>query len=356
MSQPARIELEIKRLALRHTWTTTTSSSDFRDTIHLRYLRDGITGYGEGAPIPRYGESAQSAFVALQALVPMLATADPWSFHPLLAHARTLLGPHQPAALAAVDLALFDWLGKKLNLPLHRYFGLDPASAPLTSFSLGIDTPERTRQKVLEADPYPILKIKVGLDSDEETITTVRSLTSKPIRVDANEGWTDPEEAIRKIRWLEALGVELIEQPMPAHMLAETRYVRSRVHLPIFADEACTRAASFPQLRNSYDGVNVKLDKTGGILEAYHWISLARALDLKVMLGCMVSSSCSSTAAAQLASLADFCDLDGNLLLANDPFHGVQVEQGRLLLPQGPGLGVKPLDFGAACLSSSNQP
>ncbi len=342
MSSPARIELEIKRLALRHTWTTTMSSSDFRDTVRLRYIRDGVTGYGEGAPISRYGESAASALQALEALTPWLATADPWRFDPLLARARILLGPHQNAALAAVDLALFDWLGKQLNLPLHRYFGLNPATAPLTSFSLGIDTLECTRQKTLEADLYPILKIKVGLDSDEETITTVRSLTAKPIRVDANEGWTDPEEAIRKIHWLEALGVELIEQPMPAHMLAETRYVRSRVHLPIFADEACTRAASLPQLRESYDGINVKLDKSGGVLEAYRWIALARSLELKVMLGCMVSSSCSTTAAAHLAPLVDFCDLDGHLLIANDPFRGVQVEQGHLILPPGPGLGIQP--------------
>ena len=356
MSQPARLEFEIKRLALRHTWTTTMSSSDFRDTIHLRYIRDSITGYGEGAPISRYGESAASAFQALRALTPWLATADPWRFDPLLAQARILLGPHQNAALAAIDLALFDWLGKKLDIPLHRYFGLDPATAPLTSFSLGIDTPERTRQKTLEADPYPILKVKVGLESDEETIATIRSLTSKPIRVDANEGWTDPEEAIRKIHWLETLGVEFIEQPMPASMLAETRYVRSRVHLPIFADEACTRAASLPQLRESYDGINVKVDKAGGILEAYRWIALARSLDLKVMLGCMVSSSCSSTAAAQLAPLADFCDLDGHLLIVNDPFRGVQVEQGQLVLPQGPGLGVELTDRAVVGLSHSTQP
>ncbi len=344
--QPARIELEIKRLTLRHTWTTTLSSSDVRDTVHLRYIRDGITGHGEGAPIPRYGQSAASALQALQPLLPWLSTADPWRFDSLLAHARALLGPHQPAALAALDLALFDWLGQQLDLPIHRYFGLDPAQAPLTSFSLGIDTPERIRQKTLEAAPYPILKIKVGPDSDqasdEATLTSIRSLTSKPIRVDANEAWTDPEQAIRKIRWLEALGVELIEQPMPAAMLAETRYVRSRVHLPIFADEACTRASSIPQLRESYDGINVKLDKTGGLLEATRWIALARALDLKVMLGCMVSSSCSITAAAQLAPLADLCDLDGHLLLAHDPFHGVQVEQGRLLLPDRPGLGLEP--------------
>ena len=347
MSPSARIELKVKRLELRHTWTTTMSSSDFRDTVHLSYTRDGITGHGEGAPIPRYGESAASALQALEALTPWLSTADPWRFDPLLAQARERLGPQQSAALAAVDLALFDWLGKRLDMPVYRFFGLDPALAPLTSFSLGIDTPERIRQKTLEAEPYPILKIKVGLDSDEATLTSVRSLTPKPIRVDANEGWTDPDEAIRKIRWLEALGIQLIEQPLPASMLAETRYVRSKVHLPIFADEACTRAASLPQLREAYDGINVKLDKTGGLLEAYRWIAAARTLDLKVMLGCMVSSSCSCTAAAQLAALADFCDLDGHLLLSNDQLRGVQVEHGRLLLPVRSGLGIEerlPLD------------
>ena len=317
------------------------SSSGFRDTIHLRYTRDGVTGFGEGAPILRYGESAASALQALEALVPWLSTADPWRLDSLLAHARSLLGLHAHAALAAVDLALCDWRGKQLGVPVHRLLGLDPTLAPLTSFSLGIDTPERTLQKTLEADPYPILKLKVGLDSDEETITSVRSLTSKPIRVDANEGWTNAEEAIRKIRWLEALGVELIEQPMPAYMLAETRYVRSRVNLPIIADEACTEVTSIPLLRESYDGINVKLDKAGGLHEAYRWIATARALDFKVMLGCMVSSSCSCTAAAQLASLADFCDLDGHLLIANDPFRGVLVEEGRLLLPELPGLGVE---------------
>ena len=153
-------------------------------------------------------------------------------------------------------------------MPLYKFLGLDPADAPITDFSIGIDTPEITRQKTREAEDFPVLKVKVGLKTDEATIEAVRSVTNKPIRVDANEGWTDKEEAIRKINWLESQGVEYVEQPMPAHMLEETRYVRSKVHLPIFADEACTDVTMIPKLVDAYDGINVKLDKSGGILEA----------------------------------------------------------------------------------------
>ena len=187
-----------------------------------------------------------------------------------------------------------------------------------------------------------MLKVKVGLKTDEPTIEAVRSVSKKPIRVDANEGWTDKEEAIRKINWLETQGIEYIEQPMPAHMIEETKYVRSKVHLPIFADEACTDVSMIPRLSEAYDGINVKLDKSGGILEALCWIEVARAMKMKVMLGCMVSSSCSVTAAAHLSPLVDYADLDGNLLVANDPWLGVRVEKGRLILPKGLGLGLVP--------------
>jgi L-alanine-DL-glutamate epimerase-like enolase superfamily enzyme len=213
----------------------------------------------------------------------------------------------------------------------------------VTTFSIGIDTPEITRQKMREAEDFPVLKVKVGLKSDEETIEAVRSVTKKPLRVDANEGWTDKEEAIRKINWLESQGVELIERSMPAHMFEETRYVRGKVHIPILADEACTSAAMIPQLAEAYDGVNVKLDKSGGVMEAYRWIKFAHAMKMRVMLGCMVSSSCTVTAAAHLAALVDYPDLDGNLLISNGPYQGVKVKKGRLILPGEPGLGLKVL-------------
>ena len=337
--QRATVATEIIRLKLKHTWTTVMSSSDYRDTLHVHYTRDGITGYGEGAPIVRYNESAATGKEAVDRVRPLLESADPAAFAKLTDEIfRKIDG--QYAAKAAMNIALMDWTGKKLGVPLYRYFGLDPADTPITTFSIGIDDPAKTRAKVEEAAAFPVLKIKVGLDTDEATIAAVRAVTKKPLRVDANEGWKDKEEAVRKINWLEKQGVEFIEQPMPAHMIEETRWVRSRVHLPIIADEACLHAQDIPKLKDAFDGVNVKLDKSGGMLEAYRMIQIARSLGMKVMIGCMVSSSCSVTAAAQLSPLVDYADLDGNLLISNDPFIGVTVKNGKLILPKGPGLGL----------------
>jgi L-alanine-DL-glutamate epimerase-like enolase superfamily enzyme len=341
--QSPQVNVELKRLNLRHTWTTTMSSSAYRETVNVRYTRAGVTGYGEGAPIVRYKEFPAEAKQAFEENLDYIAKGDPKSFDGFLANIRKRLGDHQRAAMAGVDIAVMDWVCKRLNVPLYEYFGLDPLATPVTTFSIGIDTPEITKQKTIEAADYPVLKVKVGLKTDEETISAVRSVTKKPLRVDANEGWTDKDEAVRKINWLETQGVELIEQPMPAHMFEEIKYVRSKVHLPIIADEACTSAAVIPKLKEAYDGINVKLDKSGGILEAHRWIGMARALDMKVMLGCMISSSCSCTAAAQLSPLVDYADLDGFLLISNDPFSGMTVEKGKITLPPGPGLGLKVL-------------
>ena len=335
----ATLTSKIVRLNLRHTWTTTMSSSAYRDTLHTAYTRGGITGHGEGAPIVRYHEDAASAQKAVESVRELLLTADPMQFAKIMAEVFKRV-PGEWAGKAAIDIALMDWVGQKLGIPLYSYFGLDPKDTPLTTFSIGIDTPEITKQKTLEAADYPVLKVKVGLATDEPTIEAVRSVTRKPLRVDANEGWKDKEEAVRKINWLEKMGVEFIEQPMPAEMLEETRWVRGRVHIPIIADEACQHASDIPKLRECFDGVNVKLDKSGGMLEGYRMIQIAKALGMKTMLGCMISSSVTVTAAAHLSPLVDFSDLDGNLLISNDPFHGVRVEKGKLILPRGPGLGL----------------
>jgi L-alanine-DL-glutamate epimerase-like enolase superfamily enzyme len=316
------------------------SSSDYRDTLHVRIRRDGLTGTGEGAPIVRYKESAETGRKAIEPLKAYLASAD--LRHYTKVHDeifRRIDG--EWAAKSAVDIAVLDWAAQKLGVPLHRLFGLDAADTPLTTFSIGIDKPETTRQKVREAEAFPRLKIKVGLDSDEATIEAVRSVTKKPLIVDANEGWKDKEEAVRKIKWMETQGIELIEQPLPAHMLEEARWMRGKVNMPIFADEALLHPKDMPKLADAFDGINIKLDKCGGPLEAYHMIRMARSLGLKVMLGCMVSSSVTITAAAHLSPLVDFADLDGNLLIANDPYQGVRVEKGKLILPQGPGLGLR---------------
>ncbi len=337
----ATVESKIVRLKLRHTWTTVMSSSEYRDTVKVRYTRDGITGVGEGAPIVRYQENAAEAQGAIESVQRMLVAADPYQFAKVMAEVgRRVAG--QQAAKAAIDIALMDWFGQKLGVPLYTYFGLDAGDAPVTTFSIGIDDPKMTRQKVQEAEDYPVLKIKVGLDTDEATIEAVRSVTKKPLRVDANEGWNDKEEAVRKINWLESQGVEFVEQPMPAAMIDETRWVRSRVHIPIIADESCLHPVDIPKMAGAFDGVNVKLDKAGGMLEAYRMIEIAKSLGMKTMLGCMISSSVSVTAAAHLSPLVDYADLDGNLLIANDPYTGVLVKNGKLVLPNRPGLGLKP--------------
>jgi L-alanine-DL-glutamate epimerase-like enolase superfamily enzyme len=331
--------VETVRLRLRDTWTTTMSSSDSRDTIHVSVTRDGLTGRGEGAPIVRYNESAKSAAAALEPAAKEFGAADLREYRKTIAEAHARLGSEW-AAKAAFDIAVMDWAAQKMGVPLFRLLGLDPAAAPLTSFSIGIDTPEITRRKVREAEAYPILKIKVGLDSDEATMDAVRSVTRKTLRVDANEGWKTKEEAVRKINWLEKNGVEFVEQPMPAAMLEEMSWVRKRVHIPVIADEASLHPADIPKLAPYFDGINVKLDKCGGILEALRMIEIAKSLGLKTMLGCMISSSVSITAAAHLSPLVDYADLDGNLLIANDPYSGVKVLHGKLVLPTRPGLGL----------------
>jgi L-alanine-DL-glutamate epimerase-like enolase superfamily enzyme len=337
---PATVETEIVRLRLRHTWTTTMSSSDYRDTLHVRYRRDGLTGVGEGAPIIRYHEDAAGCQQAVQSVTDFIAAADPLEYDKTLTEVlRRIEG--RWAAKAALDIALLDWVGQRRGLPIYAMLGLDPADAPITTFSIGIDTPEVTRQKVREAEPFPVLKIKVGLDTDEATIAAVRSVTDKPLRVDANEGWKDREIAIRKIEWLATQGVEFIEQPLPAAMLDDIAWLKQRSAMPIIADEACLRPEDIPGLAGAYDGINVKLDKAGGILQGYRMIQIARALGLKTMLGCMISSSVSITAAAHLSPLVDYADLDGNLLIANDPYEGVKVADGKLVLPDRPGLGVR---------------
>jgi L-alanine-DL-glutamate epimerase-like enolase superfamily enzyme len=338
-ADPAGLSTRILRLELRHQWTTTMSSSDHRDNLLVRFTRDGTTGFGEGAPIVRYDENAESARKAVESVREYFLSADPWQFEKVMADVfRRIQG--QYAGKAALDIALMDWIGQRLGIPLFRYFGLDPNDTPLTSFSIGIDSPDITRQKVREAEGFPILKIKVGLKTDEPTIEAVRSVTNKPLRVDANEGWTDREEAVRKINWLEGQGVEFVEQPMPASMMEDIRWVRKRVHLPLIADEACLHPTDIPKLVDAYDGVNIKLMKCGGMFEAFRMIQIAKSLGLKTMLGCMIESSIGVTAAAHLSPLVDFADLDGNLLIANDPYSGAKVKQGKLILPDRPGLGL----------------
>jgi len=334
-----RFSLSVKRLTLKHTWTIARNSSDYKDNVFVRIERDGVVGWGEAAPNVRYGESAEKTVGVLEQARPLFESSDWFEYVDLRRQWETFT-KDQTCAGAALDMAVLDWVGRKLNVPLYQLLGLDGSQTPVTTFSIGIDTPDVVRQKVREAAEFPVLKIKVGRDNDAEILAAVRDVTNCPLRVDANEGWRDRQTALDKIRWLQDLGVELIEQPMPAGMLEETAWLRDRVDIPIIADEAVKRAADIPELAQAYDGINIKLMKSGGIQEALRMIHVARALGLKIMLGCMIASSVSITAAAHLSPLIDYADLDGNLLIADDPFAGVTVGHGRLVLPAGPGLGV----------------
>jgi L-alanine-DL-glutamate epimerase-like enolase superfamily enzyme len=332
------LSYEIKRLELQHTWTISRSSSDFKENIIVTLEQDGVTGIGEAAPNTRYGETTESTLAVIEKAIPLFETCDPRQFVDL-GYAIQALDPAQTAAKAALDIALMDWVARSLDLPLYRYFGLDKAKTPLTSFTIGIDTPDIVREKVREAESYPLLKIKVGTENDEEIIDAVRSETDKPLMVDANEGWQDKQDALDHIEWLIPRGVQVIEQPLPSDRMEDTRWLRDRVTIPIIADESVRSARDIPRLAEAFDGINIKLMKSGGLQEALRMIWLARSLDMKVMIGCMVETSAGVSAAASISPLVDFADLDGNLLITNDPFLGVTVDQ---VLPDRPGIGVIP--------------
>ena len=330
---------KIRKLELHNVWTISRNSSYCKENVFVKIDKDGITGYGEAAPNVRYGENAELTEKMIRHASEAILRQDFLKYTQVKEILDELI-VGQNCAKAALDIAVMDWVAKSLNMPLYKMLGLDADKTPMTSYSIGIDEIDVIKRKTMQAADYPVLKIKVGNDNDEEIINAVRNVTDKPIRVDANEGWTDKETAIRKIKWMQSMGVEFIEQPMPAKMLEETAWLRERADVPLIADEAVLTAADIPLLAEAYDGINIKLMKAGGIQEALKMIQTARAYNLKVMIGCMIESSIAITAAAQVSPLVDWADLDGNLLISNDPFSGVKVSQGRMILNELPGIGV----------------
>jgi L-alanine-DL-glutamate epimerase-like enolase superfamily enzyme len=331
-------------LPLRHAWTISRGTSTSKRNVLVELRSGGHVGHGEAAPNVRYGETADTVNEALQQLAPVVAGGDVRYFRRLSETLEEAL-PGNYAAKASLDLALHDLAGKTLGVPLYRILGIDPSRMPVTSFSIGIDTPEMLARKVAEAEPYPILKVKLGAEGVRETFGAVRAVTSKPIRVDANEAWSKPEEALAHIQWLAGQGVEVVEQPMPAADMEGAKWLKARSPLPLLADEALSMGSDVPKLSQGYHGINVKLQKCGGIRETVRIIETARACGLRVMLGCMVETSLGIAAAAHLAPLVDWADLDGNLLISADPFRGHPVVDGRIQLGEGPGLGVEPQAF-----------
>lgn len=329
-------------LQLRHAFGIASSTRTSTPTVLVELEHDGVIGYGEGTMMPYLGEThATVAAFLTQAAVLLAGVIDPFQREEILP-AIDALAPGNTTAKAAVDIALHDWIGKKLGAPWFRLWGLDPGKAPVTSYTIGIDTPEVMRAKTREAAPYKILKVKLGRDAaaDRGLVEAIRAETDKPLFVDANQGWTNRDEALRLIEWLADRGVLLIEQPMQKRALDDTAWLRERSPLPLVADESAQRLADVAKLRGVFDGINIKLMKCTGLREASQMIVLARALGLKVMLGCSTETSCGISAAAQLSPLVDWADLDGALLIANDPFEGATVVDGKITLPNRPGIGV----------------
>ena len=324
-----------QRLELKHTFRLARGASDTRRSLVVELEHEGLVGLGEAAPIARYGQDCESAAAAVESMAERLTEPSAYD-----TAANEVAVPGEPAAEAALDMALCDLAGKRLGVPLYELMGIDARQTPVTSFTIGMDAPEIVAEKVEEAGEYEVLKVKMGSEEDRKILEAVRASTDRPVRVDANEGWT-LEGARARLEWLESMGVELVEQPLPADQLEEMRELRRMSPLPLFADESVHRAADIPRLAGAFDGINIKLMKCGGLAEARRMIAVARAHGMQVMLGCMVESSLAITAAAHLSPLVDHADLDGNLLITNDPFVGVNVEAGRLVLPEGPGLGVR---------------
>ncbi|PTX90998.1 dipeptide epimerase [Opitutus sp. ER46] len=330
-------------LELKHTFTIATNSRTTTPDVLVEFEHDGIVGYGEASMPPYLGETQESV-LAFHRKIDWSRFSDPFCLQEILP-AIDAIAPGNTAAKAAVDIALHDWMGRKLGAPWYRIWGLNPAKTPVTSFTIGLDTPEVVRAKTREAEPYRILKVKLGRgqETDRMMINTIREVTDKPITVDANQGWTNLEEALRMIEWLAERGIVFIEQPLPKTRLDETAWLRERSPLPLIADESLQRIGDVAGLRGAFDGINIKLMKCTGLREAHAMIQVARALGMKVMLGCMTETSCAISAAVQLSPLVDWADLDGAVLIRNDCFRGATIVDGKLTLPDRPGIGVEKI-------------
>jgi len=337
-----KLSHEIVALRTKHPFIIARGgSSEYRVVRVTVTDDDGVTGWGEAAPSRHYGETADTVASVMPVLAAVLEDADGWSLE-ALERALAKAISFNASARAAVSAALHDLEGKRLGIPLHRMLGLDPTASPPTSFTIAIPPDEATlRERVREAASYPVLKIKLGSNWDERIVRIVREMEpGKVLRVDANAAWT-PKRALNMIPILQELGVEFVEQPLPGHDVEGLRFVRERSALPIIADESCLVSTDIPRLAGAVDGINIKLAKCGGLREALRMIATARAHDMSVMCGCMVESSLGITAAAQLAPLLDYADLDGAELVVNDPYLGATIDGGVISLPAGAGLGVE---------------
>jgi L-Ala-D/L-Glu epimerase len=331
-------------LELYHTFTISGYTRTKTTVILTEIAYDGVTGYGEAA-VPPYmeGQSFQTATTFLKK-VNLTQFNNPFEIDDILTYVDNI-DINNSCPKAGVDIALHDLFGKLIGKPLHQIWGFSKSKTPNTTFTIGIDNENVVREKTKEAAPFKLIKVKLGVDetTDKMLINTVRSVTDKPITVDANQGWKDKNYALDMINWLNERNVLLIEQPLPKHNLDDMAWITKNSPLPTIADESCQRLTDIPQLKDVFSGINIKLIKCTGLREAIRMISMAEAFKMKIMIGSTLETSCAISAAAQLSPKMNFADLDGNQLISNDCFTGMKIVNGRVTLNDAPGLGIKKL-------------
>ncbi|WP_319228676.1 dipeptide epimerase [Draconibacterium orientale] len=325
-------------LQLKHTFTLATSSRTTTPVMLVELEHDGLIGYGEASMPPYLGESHETVARFLKK-VDLTGFNDPFRMDEILEYVDEL-EPGNRAAKACIDIALHDLVGKILGQPWYKIWGLKSEDTPYTTYTIGIDTREVVIEKTKEAAEFKMLKVKMGRDNDKELIETIRSVTDVPLCVDVNQGWKDKHEALEMIHWMKDKGIVFVEQPMPKEQLDDMAWLTAHSPLPTIADEAFQRIYDIPKFKDVYSGINIKLMKSTGMREAKKMIDVARALDMKVMIGCMTETSCAISAASQLSPLCDWADLDGALLITNDVFDGMKVINGKVTLFDRPGIGV----------------
>lgn len=325
-------------LELKHVFTIATNSRTTTPVVLTEVEYDGMIGHGEASLPPYLGESHQT-------VAEFLSKVDLSKYENIFDLEKILndidkVAPGNTAAKASVDIALHDLVGKLLNQPWYNIWGFDKNNTPFTSFTIGIDTPDVVRTKVKETEEYKILKVKLGRETDKEMIETIRSVSETPITVDVNQGWNDKNFALEMIHWLKERNVLFVEQPMPKTQIDEMAWLTERSPLPTIGDESVQRLEDVIKAHGVFSGINIKLMKCTGMREAHKMILMARALGMKVMLGCMTETSCAISAASHLSPMVDWADLDGALLIKNDVFDGTKIIDGKVTLMDRPGIGV----------------
>lgn len=335
---------------MKHVFTIANFSRSTTPIVLTRITWNGYTGYGEASMPPYLGETTASVIEFLKK-VDLGRFSSPFQMEEILTYVDSIC-TNNTAAKCAVDIALHDLCGRIMGQPWWKIWGWSNQNLPSTSVTVGLAyasdgsiDKEEVRKKTRECLEYNLIKVKLGNseENDKTMINTIREITDLPIVIDANQGWKDKSHALKMIEWLAGKGIEMIEQPMPKLLLDDQAWLHDRSPLPVIADEACQRLSDIMKLKGAYDGINIKLMKCTGMREAREMVSLARALNMKIMMGCMTETSVAISAAAQFASQLHWADLDGNWLIANDCFTGMKVVEGRITLEDKPGIGVEPL-------------